>query len=56
MGKKGPQMAATYRSTGGSPTKWTDDLRKREFKGLDGVASIRGGLCPAVDFERLMDG
>ena len=21
-----------------------------------GVASIRGGLCPAVDFERLMDG
>ena len=27
-----------------------------EGAGPGGVASIRGGLCPAVDFERLMDG
>ena len=65
MGKKGPRMATTSRQKEYRPPSSQVDRRYKEDSGnpLDsegaepgGVASIRGGLCPAVDFERLMDG
>ena len=65
MGKKGPRMATTSQQREYRPPFSQVDRRPKEDSGSpldsegagpDGVASIRGGLCPAVDFERLMDG
>ena len=43
---KGVQAALHQCTTGDGP----------KGAGPDGVASIRGGLCPAVDFEELING
>ena len=65
IGKKGPQMVTTFRKKEYRPPSNQVDRRSKEDSGSpldsegtgpDGVASITGGLYPAVDFERLMDG
>ena len=64
MGKKGPRTATTSRQKEYRPPSSQVNRRSKEDSGIsldsegagpDGVTSIRGGLCPTVDFERLMD-